>query len=246
MKRLRYLLLAALLCGPMSGADSGDGLDILVYGASGEIGSLVVLEALDRGHRVTAVSRDPSRIETQHRNLVAARGDLLDVESIANLVRGQDVVISAVRGVIGDKADPANALQLISVKNIVKVLRTSGDAAPRFIHVGGSGSLEVEPGVLYAEKLPKLFLPKKLESEIIGQIWALEYLRGVTDVKWAYATPPKNLTNGKRTGRYRIGGDTVIEDQRGRSRLSRADFAAALIDEAERAEHINARFSVAY
>lgn len=241
-----HLLVAALLGITAAAAAAEDSLDILVYGASGKIGSLVVAEALERGHRATAVSRDPSQIETGHANLQAVRGDLLDVESIASLVRGQDVVISAVRGIIGDKSDPANALQLISVKNIVAVLRKLGAHAPRFIHVGGSGSLEVEPGVLYAEKLPKLFLPKGLESEIIGQIWALDYLRGVADVEWTYATPPKNLTNGRRTGQYRLGGDGVLVDSRGRSRISRADFAVALIDEAERAEHINARFSVAY
>ena len=245
MKRLaRFLVTLLPLAAHVAAAD--ETLDILVYGASGNIGSLVVAEALERGHRVTAVSRDPSRIATQHPNLVVARGDLLDVASIERLVRGQDVVISAVRGVIGDKADPGNALQLISVRNIVTVLRAAGHSAPRFIHVGGSGSLEVEPGVLFAEKLPKLLLPKKLESEIIGQIWALDYLRGVTDVRWTYATPPKNLTNGGRTGRYRVGGDHVLEDERGRSRLSRADFAVAIVDEAEKAAHVRRRFSVAY
>ena len=246
MKRLKHFLLAPLLLAVTAVATADDSLKVLVYGASGNIGSLVVEEALDRGHQVTAVSRDPASIEARHPSLAIARGDLLDAESIAILSRDQDVIISSVRGVIGDKADPANALQLISVKNIVTVLRGFGGDAPRFIHVGGSGSLEIEPGVLFAEKLPKLLLPKRLESEIIGQIWALDYLRGVTDVKWTYATPPRNLTNDERTGRYRIGGDRVLEDARGRSRLSRADFAVALIDEAERAAHVGQRFSVAY
>jgi putative NADH-flavin reductase len=246
LKKLRHLLFLVLLCAGPSAASDTDGLNILVYGATGEIGSLVVVEALDRGHQVTAVSRDPSSIERRHQNLVVAKGDLLDAASIESLSHGQDVVISSVRGVIGDKADPANALQLISVENIVEALRKLGNDAPRFIHVGGSGSLEVEPGVLYAEKLPKLLLPKGLESEIIGQIWALDYLRNVADVQWTYATPPKKLTNGKRTEKYRIGGDRVLKDDRGRTRVSRADFAAALIDEAENAAHVRQRFSVAY
>jgi putative NADH-flavin reductase len=246
MSRFLGLLLAvALVCGPLAAA-AQDPLNILVFGATGGVGTHIVEEALRRGHRVTAVSRDPSSITRQHERLVAARGDLLDPDSIDRLLPGQDVVISSVRGVIGDKADPANALQLISAKNIVAALQRSGPGAPRFIHVGGAGSLEVEPGVLYAQKLPKILLPKALESEIIGQVWALDFLRGIDDVQWTYATPPKNLTNGKRTGSYRIGGDTMLEDARGRSRVSRADFAAAILDEAERAEHVNQRFSVAY
>jgi putative NADH-flavin reductase len=221
-------------------------LNILVFGATGKIGTHVVAEALQRGHLITAVSRDPSRVSTQHENLSAVAGDLLDEMSIANLVAGQDVVIISVRGIIGDSKEPQSALQFIAVKNVVDALSIIGDGAPRLIHVGGSGTLEVKPGVLYADKIPKMFLPKRLELEIAGQILALEYLRTVEDVKWTYATPAKNFTNGKRTGVFQIGGDAVLEDSRGKSRISRADFAVALVDEAEQAAHVRQRFSVAY
>jgi putative NADH-flavin reductase len=220
-------------------------LDILIYGATGKIGSLVVAEALDRGHHVTAVSRDPSQIEIVHPNLTAARGDLLDDASIASLAEGRDIIVVSVRGVIGDKL-PKNALQRIAVERIVSVLRELAGPAPRLIHVGGAGSLEVDPGVLYADKLPRIFIPRNLELEIDGQILALEYLESVTDVAWTYATPAKNFTNGERTGEFRIGGNQMMEDRRGRSRISRADFAVALIDEAEAAEHVHEQFSVAY
>ncbi len=246
MKTIASVLLAALLAATPIASAEKEALSILVFGATGEVGTHIVAEALDRGHRVTAVSRDPSRIAQQHENLQAAQGDLLDPGSIDRLLPGHDVVISSVRGVIGDRADPGNALQYLSARNIAAALQRFGAGAPRFIHVGGAGSLEVEPGVLYAEKLPKILLPKALESEIIGQVWALEFLRGIDNVRWTYATPPKNLTNGERTGSYRVGGDAMMEDARGRSRLSRADFAAAIIDEAERAAHVKARFSVAH
>ena len=178
--------------------------------------------------------------------MFAVKGDLLDAESIAGLVIDQDVIIISVRGIIGKSKNPEDALQRIAVEKVVNVLREIGDDAPRLIHVGGSGTLEVEPGVLYADKIPRIFLPKSLEMEIQGQILALEYLRTVTDVKWSYATPAKNFTNAERTGDFRIGGDKLLEDKRGKSRISRADFAVALIDEAESAAHVRARFSVAY
>ena len=242
------IIIAASLSGSALGADAEatEALHILVYGATGKIGTHVVEEALQRGHIVTAVSRDPSRIEKQHENLSAVAGDLLDPQSIELLVEDKDVVIISVRGMIGDSKDPENALQRIAVQKVVESLRIIGDGAARLIHVGGSGSLEVEPGVLYADKIPRVFLPKSLELEIQGQILALEYLRTVDDVDWSYATPAKNFTNGKRTGEFRIGGDTLMEDDRGKSRISRADFAVALIDEAEKAEHVQQRFSVAY
>ena len=246
MRQLVVTMIAVLLGASAAQGEDVRGLSILVYGATGKVGSLTVDEALNRGHQVTAVSRDPSRIQTQHDHLEVVKGDLLDSDSIASLVAGQDVVIVSVRGIIGDSKNPENTLQRIAVEKVVDVLRTMGDASPRLIHVGGSGSLEVEPGVLYADKIPKLFVPKFLETEIRGQILALEYLRTVTDVKWSYATPAKNFTNKKRTGVFRIGGDQLMEDKRGKSRISRADFAVALIDEAENAEHIQRRFSVAY
>ena len=87
---------------------------------------------------------------------------------------------------------------------------------------------------------------KGLEVEILGQILALEFYRKVDDVRWTYITPPKNFTNGPRTGAFRIGGNQALQDDRGRTRISRADFAVALIDEAEQAQHIRKQFSVAY
>jgi putative NADH-flavin reductase len=223
-----------------------EGLEILVYGATGKVGSYVVDEALARGHKVTAVSRDPSQIERQHPNLKAAAGDLLDADSIAQLLSGKDVVITSVRGVIGEKKDGRSSLQYIAVVNVVEQLRQMGDAAPRLIHVGGSGTLEVEPGVIYADKIPGLLVPKGLEIEIEGQILALDYLAAIDDIEWSYATPAKNFTNGKRTGVFRVGGDQALEDSRGKTRISRADFAVAILDEAELETHTGRRFSVAY
>jgi len=244
-KSLLSLVIFLFSCAVANAGDS-PGLRILVYGATGKVGTHVVDEALQRGHVVTAVSRDPSRIQQQHQNLSAVAGDVLDPDSIASLVVDQDIVIISVRGIIGKSKNPEDAIQWIAVENVVNALRDIGGGAPRLIHVGGSGSLEVEPGVLYADKIPKIFLPKSMELEIQGQILALEYLRTVTDVDWSYATPARNFTNDERTGTFRVGGDSMLEDERGKSRISRADFAVALVDEAESAEHVQQRFSVAY
>ena len=201
--KIRLLLVAALLVAGTASAESPDPLRILIYGATGKVGTHVVDEALARGHLVTAVSRDPSRITQQHENLNAVAGDLLDSDSIASLIKDKDVVVTSIRGIIGDDNKPENALQYIAVRNIVEQLRLAGDGSARLIHVGGSGSLEVAPGVLWADKIPKVFLPKYLELEIQGQILTLEFLREVTDVDWSYITPAKNFTDDPRTGALR-------------------------------------------
>ena len=244
MRQLIFAYFALIVAASIGHAD--ETLDIVVYGATGKIGSRVVQEALDRGHRVTAVSRNPERVEMQHDRLSIVKGDLLDKASVTETVTGQDVVVLSVRGVIGDSGSPESALQFIAAERVVDVLYLQKERAPRLIHVGGSGSLEVEPGVLHAETLPKILLPKMLEVEILGQILALEFYRKVDDVRWTFITPPKNFTNGPRTGVFRIGGSRALQDARGRTRVSRADFAVALIDEAEQAKHVRKQFSVAY
>jgi len=244
IRAVSVCLLAAQALAAMAAA--AEPLDILVYGATGKLGVHIVSEALDRGHHVTAVSRNPDQVELTGQNLSVVYGDLLDDASVRSLMAGQDVVVVSVRGIIGRDKTPENALQLIAVERIVAVLREMGSAAPRLLHVGGAGSLVHQSGELYADRLPRIFLPRGLEAEIDGQVLALELLRGVTDVDWTYLTPPKNFTNGERSGEYRIAGDRMLEDRRGRSRISRADFAVALIDEAENAAHPRQRISVAY
>lgn len=243
--RMTFLVWLALLLTTVT-AHAGQVLDIVIYGATGDVGSHVVVEALRRGHRVTAVSRDPAQVELRHPKLSVVKGDLLDKPGVAETVAGKDVVILSVRGVIGKSGAPESALQFIAAETLVDVLSRLGENAARLIHVGGSGSLEVEPGVLFAAKLPKILLPRKLEIEILGQILVLEFFSKVDDVDWTYVTPPKNFTNGPRTGVFRIGGDRALEDSRGRTRVSRADFAVALIDEAEQAKYPRQRISVAY
>lgn len=221
-------------------------LELLVYGGSGKVGTYIVSEALERGHTVTAVSRDPAGITLSHERLTVVRGDLLDSGRVAELVKGMDTVVTSVRGVVGDSEDPTQTVVRLGVESVVTALRALGPGAARLIHVGGAGTLEVEPGVLLADRLPALFMSKTLKTEIAGQALVLDYLRGVHDVNWTYITPPKTLNGRKRTGVYRIGGDRMLRDDKGRSILSRADFAVALIDEAERGAFLQQRFSVAY
>lgn len=224
-------------------------LKLIVYGATGRVGSRVVDEALNRGYRVTAVSRDPVRVTRKHENLSAVQGNVLDPESVAALVDGQDVVVVSVRGRINKSNNPEKTVHRVAAEVVVGVLRDMGKIAPRLIFVGGAGSLEVKPGVLYADSIPwlmRMTMPRSLRQEIDGHVLTLEYLRNVDKVRWTYISPPKKFGLGKRTGIYRIGGDQMLKDEKGRSKISMEDFAVALIDEVENAQFIGKRFSVAY
>jgi len=249
---LSILLFIVLACSSMASAEFATtpaSLKIIVYGSTGRAGSRIVNEALTRGHLVTAVSRDVARVKQQHESISAVQGDILDPESVAKLVTGHDAIVVSVRGSSDKSKDPDKTTQFVAAGLLVDVLRDIGDRAPRLIYVGGAGSLEVAPGVLYADSIPRvmrIFMPRSLRQEIRGQQLTLAYLRTVEDVRWTYISPAKKFKPGKRTGVYRIGGDQMLTDPNGRSAISMEDFAIALVDELENSSHIRMRFSVAY
>lgn len=236
-------MVLALLSSAAAIADEGI-LNFIVYGATGNVGSRVVSEALNRGHQVTAVSRNPSKVKKQHENLSVVKGDVLDSQSVAELVTDHDVVVVSVKGSADGSRDPEQAVHRLAADVLITTLRNLGDGAPRLIYVGGAGSLEVEPGVLYADTVK--FVPKSIRQEINGHVLTLEYLRTVEDVAWTYISPAKSFKRGKRSGNYRIGGDQMLVDKKGKSKISMEDFAVALVDEAENSNFIGKRFSVAY
>ncbi|GHG58458.1 NAD(P)-dependent oxidoreductase [Streptomyces griseocarneus] len=211
---------------------------IALFGATGTIGSRVLREALDRGHQVTAVVRDPAKVTEQHPNLTVTTGDVLDPASVTEAARGRDVVVSAVGG--GDGPGHLATIEP-AAKALVAGLRALGDAAPRLVAVGGAGSLRTPDGkqVWDAEGLPE-FLLQIMHAH--GD--ALDFYRTVSDVRWTNISPAGLIEPGERTGTYRTALDDLVVDADGKSRISAEDYAVALIDEIETPKHVGERFTV--
>ncbi|MFF4227303.1 NAD(P)-dependent oxidoreductase [Streptomyces abikoensis] len=211
---------------------------IALFGATGTIGSRVLREALDRGHQVTAVVRDPAKLTEQHPNLTVTTGDVLDPASVAAVAKGQDVVVSAVGG--GDGPGHLATIKP-AAESLVAGLRTLGDAAPRLIAVGGAGSLRTPDGKLVwdAEGLPE-FLLQIMHAH--GD--ALDFYRTVSDVRWTNVSPAGLIEPGERSGTYRTALDDLVVNAEGKSRISTEDYAVALIDEIETPKHVGERFTV--
>ncbi|WP_052849174.1 NAD(P)-dependent oxidoreductase [Streptomyces avicenniae] len=214
---------------------------IAVFGANGTIGRDVVREALDRGHTVVAVVRDPATFTDTHDRLTVRIGDVLDPASVSAVGQHADVVVSAVGGVDG----PGHAALIEpSAESLAAGLHALGERAPRLIMVGGAGSLRTPDGrqVWDAEGLP----------EDVLQIMhahgdALAYLRGITGaLNWTSLSPAASIAPGTRTGVYRTGRDELIADAAGVSQISTEDYAVALVDEIERPAHLKERFTVGY
>jgi putative NADH-flavin reductase len=212
---------------------------IAVFGATGNIGGHVVREALSRGHEVTALVRDPSRLDADGAGLtVVTIGDALDADAIEAAVRGHDVVVSAIGAIVsGDRAMYRKAAEAY-----VAAMRAAGADSARLIVVGGAASLDVAPGVrlLDTPEFPEVYKP-----EATAHAAVLDYYRTVSDVPWTYFSPAIEIGPGERTGSYRTGTDRVVFDADGGSRISHADYAAAMVDEIEKPEHVGERFTAA-
>ncbi|HXC66164.1 MAG TPA: NAD(P)H-binding protein, partial [Nitrospiraceae bacterium] len=117
-------------------------MKIVLIGATGFVGSVILNEMLQRGHEVTAVARDPQKLPA-HDALHAHDVDVYNVDEIARLVQGHDAVISAFNP--GWNNPDIYNLQLKGTRAIINGVKKAG--VKRLLFVGGSGSLEVKPGV---------------------------------------------------------------------------------------------------
>jgi uncharacterized protein len=70
-------------------------MKLIMFGPTGIIGSRILNEALQRGHTLTAITRDPSRFSVSHKNLTVVAGNALDPANVATLAKGHDAVLSA-------------------------------------------------------------------------------------------------------------------------------------------------------
>jgi hypothetical protein len=214
---------------------------LVLFGASGMIGQRVLAEALERGHRVTAVVRDPSKITVEDPKLTVVTGDVTDAGTVTRVAQGADAVIAAVSR-RGPGLDQKAAYQQVG-DGLVAGLRALGPDGPRLVLVGGAGSLEVAPGQRLVDQPG---FPDVYKGEALAHADLLTWLRGVDGVSWAYASPAAEIGPGERTGVFRLSGDALLSDKDGRSYISAEDFAVALVDEAESGAHVGERFTAAY
>jgi putative NADH-flavin reductase len=214
---------------------------LVLFGASGMIGRRTLAEGLYRGHKVTAVVRDPSKVTEQNDDLTVAAGDITDPATVTRLAEGADAVIAAVSR-RGPGLDQTAAYREVG-ESLIAGLRALGDAAPPVVIVGGAGSLEVAPGQRLVDQPG---FPDGYKGEALAHAELLGWLRGVKDVKWSYLSPAASISPGERTGKFRLGGDELISDAEGVSFISAEDYAIALVDEAESNAHIGRRFTVGY
>ena len=161
--------------------------------------------------------------------LTVRKANTHDVKGLAEALRGSDAVIVAVKWTENDIAE------------VIEAIRASG--IKRALFVVGAGSLLHDDGRLHYDHMvengPPLPGPQ-------AAMLALGVMKKLGDLDWTAISPSAEIQPGERTGVFRLGLDHLIQDAEGRSRISREDFAIAILDEMEKPQHIRRRFTAGY
>jgi putative NADH-flavin reductase len=202
-------------------------MKIALIGATGNAGSRILAELSRRGHVVTAIARNPQKIP-ELKGVTPRQADANDVAGLAAALRGHDVVISSVHFTASDP------------NKLIEAVQTAG--VSRYLVVGGAGSLEVAPGVKLIDtpQFPAIY---KNEAAAGGAF--LDLLRQQTTLDWTFLSPSAMFVAGERTGKFRLGGDQLLTNDKGSS-ISFEDYAIAMADEVEKPVHSRQRFTVGY
>ena len=216
-------------------------MKIAVIGATGYVGDAVVRELAARGHDVTAFARNTGKVFAAP-NVCAVAADVKDAAFAAQLA-GFDAVVSAfnpgwTNPNIGRDFRDGYAAILAAAKTA---------NVPYLLVVGGAGNLYVAPGVRLIDtpQFPQEILDVgKAERDLLHDLLAADGLN------WAMICPPacfspENSATLPRTGRYRLGEESLLMDGDKPANISRADIAVAIADDVEQKAHLRQRFTVA-
>ncbi|MBB3131573.1 hypothetical protein FHS19_006296 [Paenibacillus rhizosphaerae] len=207
-------------------------MNIGVIGASGKAGQLIVEEALNRGHQVTAIVRDAGRVTG---NVSVLEKDVFDLTS--EDVKPFDVVVNAFGAKPGDEH-----LHVEAGRSLISALKEA--PSTRLIVVGGAGSLFVDEA-LSTRVMDTPDFPKEYFATASNQGKNLEDLQQSSGIQWTFISPSAFFDpEGARTGSYQAGKDQLLVNSAGSSYISYADYAIAVLDEIEHPQHRNERFTV--
>lgn len=214
--------------------------NVVLIGASGFVGTAILEELLNRGYCVTAVVRNPEKMTIRNANLSVVKADVSEVNTLAAVCKGKDAVISAYNP---GWANPD--IYEETLKNyplILEAVRKSG--VKRLLCVGGAGTLFCAPGIRVVDSGA---IPAEIMggAKSLGEFY-LNTLCNEKEIDWVFFSPAGSLEPGKRTGKFRLGKDDLIVDETGKSHISVGDYAMAMVDELEQANHHRERFTIGY
>ena len=190
-------------------------MKVLIIGATGATGQIVMREALAQGHEVTALARDPSAMAAEDPRLRVLQGNALDASSVEAAVAGQDAVLSA----LGTRSTRPTTLFSESTHNVISAMNKHGVRRLICITGIGAGDSKGHVGFLY-DRIMLPFVVKNVYEDKTRQEEAIKQ----SDLDWVIVRPAR-LTDEPAKGEYSVflGGSYTAKT------ISRADVAAFML-----------------
>jgi putative NADH-flavin reductase len=193
---------------------------LALLGGTGRIGGLLLAQALESDHQVTALARNPDAL-TAAAGLTAVGGDATDADAVAATVEGADAVLSA----LGSRGAKAPALLESAARNMVLAMSKTG--ARRLICVSAAGAfVDDDPNM---NALVKFVLPKIFATQF-ADVRAMEQVIRASELDWTLVRPTRLVNTGV-TGKYRAAPDYPPPGGRKISRADVAHFIGAALAE---------------
>jgi putative NADH-flavin reductase len=207
---------------------------ILVFGATGPTGTQVISQALGRGHSVTAFVRDRAKLSVKDERLLVEIGDAAqDATQVAEAVGGQDTVIGALG--VGASFRSGHLIERC-MQIIVPAMEQAGVRRLILLSAFGVGASSRD-----APLIPRIFF-RTLLREVFADKLAAEELVRQSRLEWTFVYPVM-LTSGPLTEKYRAGERLELH---GMSRISRADVAHFILEEAQKGAFVGKAAVVSY
>ncbi|GII62993.1 NADH-flavin reductase [Sphaerisporangium krabiense] len=192
---------------------------LTVVGATGGVGKEVVRQALDAGHQVAAVVRDPARLPISHSALEVVTADVTAPEALRPALAGREAVISA----LGPRTRKDAGIAAIALRSVIRAMETMDVRRLVVISAAPLGPTPEDDGLLYRAVLRPLI--RRFLRDVYADLAVMEDEVRRSATEWTIVRPPR-LTDKPLTGAYRrvIGGSVP----RGYT-ISRADTAHAML-----------------
>lgn len=214
-------------------------MKVVIIGATGFLGKSLVNEFTNRNHQVTALSRTAQHSDKENLQYIAV--DVLNIEKLAEVLKNNDVVVSAFNP--GWTNPNIYNDFLAGAKSIQEAVKRSG--VKRLIMIGGAGSLYINGNQL----VDGPDFPADIKPGATAAREFLDIIKEEKELDWAFFSPAiemhPGITTG-RTGNYRLGLEHPVFNDENRSILSGEDVAVVLADEVENPRHHQVRFTAAY
>ena len=209
-------------------------MNVVLVGATGMIGSRILNELVTRGHHVTAAVRDTAKVPA-HANVAPVAANILHPREVAEAAHGAAAILSAFNAGMEHPE-----VLVTATKSLIGAAKAA--QVKRLITISGTGALFSRPGVRMVDEpdFSDYWRPvARAHADALDELIA-------SGLEWTAISPPPLIQPGRRTGRYRLGTDYIVEDAQGNSHISAEDFAVAMVDELEKPAHTGKRFTVGY